>query len=205
MSKPLRAPAPAAAERLPLYTYPEPRADRDAKDILSLTFAGAPVLREPARAVRIEEIDTPEIQTLLARMIRTMRAAPGVGLAAPQVGINLRIAVIEDRDDGGGGRATDDGRDRQALPVLALINPEIQRVAKVQRPVFHEGCLSVPGYTAEVQRDYEVIVTGLDGYGKPFVWRPRGWPARIVQHEVDHLRGTLYVDKMNPKTLSRTA
>jgi peptide deformylase len=205
MSKPQRDTAAAAAtERLPLYTYPEPRDDRDAKDILQLTFAGAPVLREPARAVRLEDIPSPEIQTLLARMIRTMRAAPGVGLAAPQVGVNLRIAVIEDRDDVGG-RRVDDGRDRRALPVLALINPEVQRVAKVARPTFHEGCLSVPGYTAEVQRDLEVVVTGLDGYGKPFVWRPRGWAARIVQHEVDHLRGTLYVDKMNPKTLCRVA
>ncbi|HET6344485.1 MAG TPA: peptide deformylase, partial [Myxococcota bacterium] len=167
MSKPQRDVAATAAERMPLYTYPEPRADRDAKDVLPLTFAGAPVLREPARAVRIEDIPSTDIQTLLARMIRTMRAAPGVGLAAPQVGVNLRIAVIEDRDDVAGGRRVDDGRDRQSLPVLALINPEIQRVAKVARPVFHEGCLSVPGYTAEVQRDLEVVVTGLDGYGKP--------------------------------------
>lgn len=192
---------------MPVFRYPEPSADKDAKDVEPITYAGHPVLREAALPVRREEILSPSIQQLLAKMVRTMRKAPGVGLAAPQIGVNLRIAVIEDRDEYAGdaeGDPSNNPRERSTLPVLALINPEIKRIPKTKRLIFHEGCLSVPGYLAEVQRDYEIIVTGLDAYGEPFLWQPKGWPARIVQHEVDHLRGILYVDKMNSRTLCKT-
>jgi peptide deformylase len=190
-----------APQRMPEYRYPAPREDANAKDIAQLTFAGEPVLRNAALPVRQEDIMSDAIQQLLGKMVRTMRAAPGVGLAAPQIGVNLRIAVIEDQAEYIDRGENTDERERTPLPVLVLINPEVKRLSKSKKLIFHEGCLSVPGYLAEVQRDYEVIVSGLDGYGQPFVWQPKGWPARIVQHEVDHLRGILYVDKMNSRTL----
>ncbi len=164
---------------------------------------GAPVLRARARDVTPQEIPTPEFQALVDRMIGAMRTAPGVGLAAPQLGVSLRVFVLEDREDLVQ-KLTPlerDERERAAFLVRVFVNPVVRPLGG-ERATFFEGCLSVSGYAALVERAREVEVTGLDREGKPSTWRARGWPARILQHEVDHLEGTLYVDRMLTRSFS---
>ncbi len=166
--------------------------------------AGDPVLREPALPIRREDIASDKMQRLVHTMVEVMRRAPGVGLAAPQIGVPLRVIVVEDQSKqvlSKDGAAPEDPRQRDGVPLLALFNPEITRVKGVKKATHYEGCLSVPGYSAEVARDLEVHVTGLNPRGEPVHLIARGWAARIFQHECDHVKGTLYVDKMNPRSL----
>jgi peptide deformylase len=169
----------------------------------AIVQAGDPVLRARAAELAPERIATPEIQDLIDTMIATMRAAPGVGLAAPQIGVPLRVIVLEDRADlmAKSTPAELQERERVELPVHVVINPVLRPVGADTR-TFFEGCLSVQGYTALVERHLEVEVTGLDRRGQPQTLRVRGWPARILQHEVDHLDGTLYVDRMRSRSFS---
>lgn len=185
------APQPAAAA-------PSASTDRPA-----IVQAGAPVLRARARDVAPEAIPTPEIQSLIARMIETMRAAPGVGLAAPQIGVPLRVIVLEDRADliAKGTPAEAAERGRTPFGPRVFINPVLTPIGS-ERAKFFEGCLSVDGYAGVVERHLEVEVRGLDEHGKAVTWRVRGWPARILQHEVDHVDGTLYVDRMDTRSFS---
>ncbi len=136
-------------------------------------------------------------------MIETMRAAPGVGLAAPQIGVPLRVIVLEDRPELMTRLNPDEiaERGRVAFGPRVFVNPVLTPIGP-ERASFFEGCLSVAGYTAIVERALEVEVSGLDEHGAATTWRVRGWPARILQHEVDHLDGTLYVDRMDPRSLS---
>jgi peptide deformylase len=159
--------------------------------------AGAPVLRARAQEVSKEQIATPEFQALITRMIDAMRKAPGVGLAAPQIDVGLRVFVLEDRADLASRLTPAElaERERVPFPVRVIVNPEVTPVGDA-KAVFFEGCLSVNGYAALVERSLEVEVTGLDEHAAPVRWRVRGWPARILQHEMDHLNGTLYVDRM---------
>lgn len=131
---------------------------------------------------------------LVAAMHRTMRAAPGVGLAAPQVGLPLALAVIEDP-------AADAERERVPVPFRVLVNPRYEGVGDVVA-AFDEGCLSVPGYRAVTPRHRQVHLVGSDERGKPLDEELVGWPARIVQHETDHLAGTLYLDKADLRSLA---
>jgi peptide deformylase len=139
-------------------------------------------------------------------MTLVMRAAPGVGLAAPQIGVSRQVIVVEDPEERLS-RADPAGlalRERRPLPLTVIVNPTL-RIVEGPTATFLEGCLSVTGYMALVRRALEVEVAGIDATGpEPVarVWRVRGWPARILQHEVDHLRGTLYVDRMHPRSLS---
>ena len=155
------------------------------------------MLRAPAALVPPEAIPGAEIQALIAAMVSAMRDAPGVGLAAPQIGVGLRVIVLEDREEHMArlAQAEREARGRVQVPLTVIVNPTLRRVGD-ERATFFEGCLSVPGYMALVERDLEVEVTGLDAGGAPLTWRVRGWPARILQHELDHLEGTLYVDRM---------
>ena len=166
--------------------------------------AGDPVLRAPARPVPAEKLGTPELDALVAEMVATMRAAPGVGLAAPQIGVPWQLLVAEDDGEGLAQLSPEarDARERTALPLVAIVNPEL-RVVGEARATFFEGCLSVAGWTALVTRALEIEVAGLTPMGEPLRLRLRGWPARILQHEVDHLRGTLYVDRMHTRSFSR--
>ena len=175
-----------------------------AQPLPAIVRAGDPVLRQAATSVPQEEIADDKMQRLVHTMVQVMRLAPGVGLAAPQIGVSLRVIVVEDasRYVGSLDKESAQLRQRRAVPLLALFNPELTRVKGGKRATHHEGCLSVPGYSAEVARDLEVQVTGLDITGKPLFLRAQGWAARIFQHEIDHLKGTLYVDKMNPRSLS---
>jgi peptide deformylase len=165
--------------------------------------AGTPVLRDRAAEVPPERIATPEIQALIQIMIATMRAAPGVGLAAPQIGVGLRIFVLEDRPEliAHLGAAEIAERGRIAFPVRVFVNPVLRPVGE-ERAGYFEGCLSVNGYTAYVERYAEVEVSGLDEHGVSQTWRARGWPARILQHEHDHLDGMLYIDRMNTRSFA---
>jgi peptide deformylase len=171
--------------------------------ILPIVQAGDPVLRQVARPLSLEEIRSPKLQKLIADMRETMRAAPGVGLAAPQVGIPLQLAVIEDAREAQA-RSTDEeleARERAIVPFHVIINPVI--TLEPGEPMeFFEGCLSVEGWMALVPRAAAVRVEALDEHGNDVSLAVRGWHARILQHEIDHLHGTLCVDRMDPRTLT---
>lgn len=158
---------------------------------------GAPVLRAMAQDVPVERITTPEFQALLERMVATMRSAPGVGLAAPQIGVPWRVLVLEDREELMASLTPAERAERERLPVPVhvFINPTLTPIGE-EKVTFFEGCLSVAGFAGLVERFREVEVSGLDEKGQPQTWRVKGWPARILQHEVDHLAGTLYIDRM---------
>jgi len=130
-----------------------------------------------------------------------MRDAPGVGLAAPQVGLPLQLAVIEDRPEYSSNIAADRlaERERQAVPFQVLINPRIVEQSEDQVEFF-EGCLSLGGFTALVKRSRHVTVEYLDECGQPGRVSAQGWHARILQHEIDHLLGRLYIDRMEPRS-----
>jgi peptide deformylase len=170
---------------------------------LKIVQAGDPVLRQRARALSVEEIRTPAIQGLIEEMRVTMRAAPGVGLAAPQVGRSLQLAVIEDRAEYQKDIAKDQllEREREPIPFHVLINPEIVRRSEEGR-IFFEGCLSLEGFCAMVPRSWSIRVDYMDEHGSHCALDATGWHARIVQHEVDHLEGALYIDRMQSRTFT---
>jgi peptide deformylase len=147
-----------------------------------------PVLRRKARAV--ENPNTPAVQQLIDDMIATMRDAPGVGLAAPQVAASQRIAVIEYSETPED--APEDFEPEKKLYVI--VNPEI--AARSEEMVDGaEGCLSLPGYAGNVMRHKAVTVKALNRKGKPIKIKARDWLARIFQHEIDHLDGVLFIDR----------
>jgi peptide deformylase len=170
---------------------------------LKIVQAGDPVLRQPARALTRAEILSRGIQELVEEMREAMRSAPGVGLAAPQVGRPVQLAVIEDRAEYHKDISTDLMRERgrQSVPFQVLINPVIVNRSD-ENKVFFEGCLSLPGFSALVPRSQGVRVEYLDQVGSPQSQECTGWLARIVQHECDHLQGTLYVDRMLSRSFS---
>lgn len=169
---------------------------------LTIVQAGEPVLRNPARALRPNEIRSGEIRDLIAEMKDTMYAAPGVGLAAPQIGRGIQLAVIEDRQEYMKDWTAEQlaQRERRPVPFHAIINPKISLVGGEQVEFF-EGCLSVNGLIAMVPRSRRVRVECLDENGDPRIIEASGWYARILQHEIDHLMGNLYVDRMYARTL----
>jgi peptide deformylase len=158
---------------------------------------GARVLRGAAAEVPERWFDTPALRTLVDVMVATMRAAPGVGLAAPQIGAPLRVFVAEDDEARLAAVSAEQrhARRRTALPLTVLLNPTL-RVASSEEALFYEGCLSVRGYGAIVPRALAVHVAGVDLSGRPVALSLEGWPARIMQHEIDHLDGVIYVDRM---------
>lgn len=142
-----------------------------------------PVLRQRARKARTV---TPALRRLVEDMIETMRAAPGVGLAATQIGVGQRVIVVEYAE----------AREGEVVPpkLYAVVNPEIVRSSK-EMMEGTEGCLSIPGYLGDVLRHQTVTVRGLDRNGNPFRLKAAGWLARIFQHEIDHLDGVLFIDR----------
>ena len=171
--------------------------------ILKIVSVGDPVLRQKARPLSVEEIRSAHIQNLIAYMRDTMHDAPGVGLAAPQVGQSLQLAMIEDRADYHKNLSEADlkARDRKPVPFQVIINPQIELLAPSDVG-FHEGCLSLPGFMAVVPRAAKVRVTCLDERGKRHTIEASGWYARILQHEIDHLNGHVYIDRMQSDTFS---
>lgn len=171
--------------------------------LLKIRQAGDPVLRGSARALTPDEIRSSAIEELIERMRATMSDAPGVGLAAPQIGEPIRLVVIEDRPDTLEGISAEDlkARERSAIPFHALFNP----VLRIEDPTiaeFFEGCLSVHGFVALVPRAIGVRVDALDHHANPMTIHARGWYARILQHETDHLEGTLCIDRMEPRSFT---
>jgi len=126
-----------------------------------------------------------ELQTLIDDMVETMRVAPGVGLAAPQVDVPLRVIVVEfgDEED-----------ESVPLKLFVVVNPEITRFSKEQVTAT-EGCLSIPDFVGDVDRSVSVVVKGLNRRGQPMRIKSSGWLARIFQHEVDHINGVLFIDR----------
>jgi peptide deformylase len=159
--------------------------------------AGELVLRHPARALTPAEIISPPIQDLIASMFETLRAAPGVGLAAPQIGLPLQLAVIEDKQEYIDKAPPEYSavRQRRAVAAHVIVNPRLT-LESPEDVEFFEGCLSLTGFTAIVPRALSVRVDCLDERAEPVTIQARGWYARILQHEIDHLRGTLYIDRM---------
>ncbi len=140
-----------------------------------------PTLRRKAR--KVTDFG-PKLQTLIDDMVETMREAPGVGLAAPQVNVSLRVIVVEFGDE----------KDETVPPKLyTLVNPEISRSSR-DLVTGIEGCLSIPGLLGDVERSCSVTVKGLSRRGQPTKIKAKGWLARIFQHEVDHLHGVLFTD-----------
>jgi peptide deformylase len=170
---------------------------------LQIIQAGEEALRFRARELSGEEILSEKTQELIDHMKQTMRHAPGVGLAAPQVGISLQLAVIEDREEYYKKLTAEQlaERQRQPVPFHVIINPRI--VSSENTDVeFFEGCLSVAGYSAIVSRARSVTVEYLNEFAETRRIHAVGWYARILQHEIDHLAGTLYVDRMKARTLT---
>ncbi len=149
------------------------------RDIVTLPN---PVLRRKAR--KVTDFG-PEMQTLIDDMIETMRQAPGVGLAAPQVNLSQQLIVVEFGDE-------DDETVPQKTYVLA--NPEIVKLSK-ETVTGVEGCLSIPGIVGEVERAEIAFIKGVNRRGQPVKIKAQGWLARIFQHEIDHLNGVMFVDK----------
>jgi peptide deformylase len=170
---------------------------------LEIVQVGNPVLRQCARPLSLAEIRSPEIRKLIKSMRTCMHDAPGVGLAAPQLGLPLQLAVIEDREEYHKEvpEALLKERERSPVPFHVIINPSIEEIGN-DRAEFFEGCLSLSGFTALVPRARAVRVTYLDERGQHRVIEASGWYARILQHEIDHLAGTLYIDRMQTRSFT---
>ena len=173
---------------------------------LKIVQVGDPVLRGCARALAPDEIACRDIQELIAHMHETMLDAPGVGLAAPQVGFALQLAVIEDREDYLKDISAQQLAERERRPVSfhVIVNPRITSVSE-DTVDFFEGCLSLAGFSAIVPRAERVRVECLDERGERKTIEASGWYARILQHEIDHLQGKLYIDCMRSRSFSSAA
>lgn len=167
-----------------------------ANKILPIVQLGEPVLRQVSEPYR-GQLKPSTLSTLIETMRVTMLEAPGVGLAAPQIGLSLAIAVMEDhaRED------VDDPREIAELPFRVIINPSYQPIGDATAS-FYEGCLSFEGYQAVRQRWLDIVATWEDESGEIHKERLHGWPARIFQHETDHLRGEVYIDQAQIRSLS---
>jgi peptide deformylase len=150
--------------------------------VLSMRRYGDPILRQLAAPVAAV---TPEIKTLIADMAETMWHQVGIGLAAPQIGVSLRIFVMDDGKRG----------------ARAIVNPVVTERGGVVKE--EEGCLSLPGIFAEVERSKSLHIEGLDGEGEPISFEAQGLQAKIIQHELDHLDGVLFIDRLPPVTRDR--
>jgi len=172
---------------------------------LQLVQAGDPVLRKVARPMSVDEIRSASTKHLIKQMRDTMRAAPGVGLAAPQIGESIQLAVMEDRIDYIKDISSEQLAERQRSPVdfHVIINPKISIVGETTVDFF-EGCLSVAGFGAVVRRGARVRVECLNERAEPITITAQGWYARILQHEIDHLNGTLYIDRMQTRSFTTT-
>jgi peptide deformylase len=174
---------------------------------LPIVECGDPLLRQPADPVDPVELRGSKFQLLIAQMRATMEAAPGVGLAAPQVGVAIQVAVLQDGPERWGQLTADEraARERDELPFTVLVNPVLHPADEGAQASFYEGCLSVPGLTGVVARHRSVRVEALDAHGQPVEHVFTGWAARIAQHEIDHLQGRLYLDRVETRSLSTTA
>ena len=170
--------------------------------VLHVLQAGEPELRQAARPLTSDEVRGAAIQELIEHMRETMRAAPGVGLAAPQIGASIQLAVIEDPADNrlemSAERLAE--LERRPVPFHVIINPAISLGEETVE--FFEGCLSVARFGAAVSRARSVVVECWNERAEPVRIEATGWYARILQHEIDHLHGRLYIDRMDPRSFT---
>jgi peptide deformylase len=163
--------------------------------VLEIATVGDPVLRQPAPEMDPERLRSPEIQRLIDDLIETRRAAGGAGLAATQVSALERVAVVE----------VDTAtryRYKPLIPLTVIVNPVIEPLSD-EELIINEGCLSVPGMRGDVARSLEVRVRYLDRHGQPQETVARGLTAGTFQHELDHLDGVLFLDRVtDPRTFS---
>ena len=163
---------------------------------MTIATIGDPVLRERAAEVSLDELSSPEIQALIDDLIETRREAGGAGIAAPQVSVSKRIAVVE----------VDEATRRRypykpPVPLTVIVNPVVESLSE-ETLLINEGCLSVPGLRGDVERHAAVRVQYFDRNGDPREEVVRGLTAGTFQHEVDHLDGVLFVDRADPRSLS---
>ncbi|MEO6223210.1 MAG: peptide deformylase [Vicinamibacterales bacterium] len=159
--------------------------------ILKVSRLGHPVLRTVAHAIDQKTIAAPDVQRLIDDMFDTMREYSGVGLAAPQVHEGVRVFVAGIRSAPIGAEVSDD----KEMPLMALVNPEITLVGPAT-DLGWEGCLSIPDIRGRVPRATAVKVKAFDRTGQPIAFIAKGFPARVIQHEYDHLDGILFFDRM---------
>lgn len=157
--------------------------------LLKIARLGHPAIRGGAEPVTPDELARPETQQLVDDMIETMRDADGVGIAAPQVHVNKQIIVIE--VESGNPRYPERG----SIPLTVIINPEILNMSREKEPGW-EGCLSIPDLRGVVPRHKALEIRGLDREGREVHYQAEGFFARVIQHEVDHLNGNVYLDAM---------
>jgi peptide deformylase len=155
-----------------------------------------PVLRRKARKVTTFD---KKLQTVIDDMIETMRVAPGVGLAAPQVGISERLIVVEYYEN----EQAEEAEEEAKKKVWAILNPEIVKASE-EKVMGVEGCLSVPNLVGEVERHESVQIKGLNRHGQPMRVKAKDWLARIFQHEIDHLNGVVFTDRATHVWLPET-
>lgn len=153
---------------------------RERMSVLKIELLGSEVLRQ--RAAEVGEFDD-ELRALIQSMFETMYGAEGIGLAGPQVGVARRVIVVDLQDE--------------ENPPLALVNPRVVESGR-DRDRAEEGCLSIPGVSGVVERPSEVVVEALDAHGEPVQIRADGLLARCIQHEIDHLDGVLFIDRVSP-------
>lgn len=160
--------------------------------LLKIAKMGNPILRKISDPVSSEEIMNPDFQKFIDDLIETMRDEDGLGLAAPQVHVSKQVVVIE---------SLENNRYPEAppFPLLVLINPVFKYLSKEQRTGW-EGCLSLDNLRGKVPRSSSVKLTALDRNGQPLTLDWEGFPAVVLQHEIDHLRGHLFVDRMKDMT-----
>ncbi|XP_037950193.1 peptide deformylase, mitochondrial-like [Teleopsis dalmanni] len=169
------------------------------------TQVGDPVLRTEAALVPQELVDSKEVRLVTDRMIKILHKYDCVGVAAPQVGVSLRIIALEFHEGKKEqfSEAVYKARKMSTFPLTVVINP-VLKVTDYSLHKHPEGCMSVRGFTAEVERYDSVLLTGLDRKGAPLELKLNGWNARIAQHEMDHLNGKLYIDTMDRATFACT-
>lgn len=165
--------------------------------LLKLYQAGQPILRKSAKRLTRQQLASKHVQDVIDFMISTLRDAPGVGLAAPQIGESLQIIIIEDKlsyhETVPENLLREQGRKPFKLKVL--VNPNLE-IMDPETALYFEGCLSVEGYLGATARAKSVKVSALDRNGNELSYIATGWHARILQHEADHLLGKLYIDVM---------
>lgn len=159
--------------------------------ILKVSRMGHPILRTKAHPIEPKRITSPEVQRLIDDMFDTMREYSGIGLAAPQVHEDLRLFVAGTKARTLGSTIGDD----EDMPLIALVNPEITLVGEATE-LGWEGCLSIPDMRGRVPRAREVRVKAFDRTGRAMSFTATGFPARVIQHEYDHLDGVLFFDRM---------
>lgn len=164
--------------------------------------AGHPMLRTRSRDVRPSEILETDLLQTIAQLYETMKKGRGIGISAPQIGVNVNLIVLEDCEEFMSQHPPEILAEQERYPFerKVFFNPRFTPICD-EHTIYFENCLSVPGYAGLVRRHRELELTALDESAEPVTWRMRGWPARLLQHEIDHLDGVLYTDRILPRSL----